>query len=169
MSLQRIVISSAVRIRAIPPFKLSKSLFNDPWDYPKYRTFVSGFVKSCRQKTKARADSSPDPSSARTKCKNKSQSRFCQIQSPENSFGKTESAFRPATLPEYLYEQNPKKKNVLSILWKIYPRENMKKQGTFFLFGVAEWSEAVAGLSWSVRFNLEPPRAPRVRHHLFWK
>jgi len=30
-------------------------------------------------------------------------------------FGKTESAFHPATLPEYLYGQNPKKKNVLVI------------------------------------------------------
>jgi hypothetical protein len=47
-------------------------------------------------------------------------------------------AFRPATLPEYLYGQNPKKKNVLSILRKIHLRENQKKQGTFFLFGVAE-------------------------------
>ena len=49
---------------------------------------------------------------------------------------------------------------------KNHPREN-KKQGTFFLFGVAEWSEVVVGLSWSVQFNLELPRAPRVRHHLF--
>src|SRR3989338_6008074 len=39
-----------------------------------------------------------------------------------------------------------------------------EKQGTFF-FGVAERGEAVAGLSWSVRFSFKPPRTRSVRHH----
>src|SRR3989338_1211105 len=42
----------------------------------------------------------------------------------------------PATLPEYLYGQNPKKKNVLSILEKIHPRENQKSKRHFFFLGL---------------------------------
>jgi len=42
----------------------------------------------------------------------------------------------PATLPEYLYGQNPKKKNVLSILEKIHPRENQKSKEHFFFLGL---------------------------------
>ena len=38
------------------------------------------------------------------------QPRFCQILSPENSFGKTESAFRLTTLPEYLEGRTLKEK-----------------------------------------------------------
>jgi len=45
------------------------------------------------------------------------------------------SAFRPATLPEYLYGQNPKKKNVLSIFRKNPPPRKSKEQGTFFFVG----------------------------------
>jgi len=41
--------------------------------------------------------------------------------------------------------QNPKKKNVLSILEKIHPRENQKKQGTFFLGVLPRLCEAVVG------------------------
>ena len=41
----------------------------------------------------------------------------------------------PATLPEYLYGQNPKKKNVLSILEKIHPRENQKGKELFSFWG----------------------------------
>ena len=35
---------------------------------------------------------------------------FAKSFPPENSFGKTESAFRPATLPEYLEGRTPKRK-----------------------------------------------------------
>ena len=87
---------------------------------------------------KARADSSPDPSSTRTKSKNKLVSVLRKSISPENSFRKTESALKPRHTARILGGQNPKKKKVLSILEKIHPRENQKKQGTFFLFGVAE-------------------------------
>jgi hypothetical protein len=58
--------------------------------------------------------------------------------SPENSFRKTESALKPRHTARILGGQNPKKKNVLSILEKIHPRENQEEQGTLFLFGVAE-------------------------------
>jgi len=46
------------------------------------------------------------------------------------------SEVSPATLSEYLYGQNPKKKNVLSILEKIHPRENQKSKEHFFFLGL---------------------------------
>jgi len=46
------------------------------------------------------------------------------------------SEVSPATLPEYLCGQNPKKKNVLSILEKIHPRENQKSKEHFFFLGL---------------------------------
>ncbi|KKR00249.1 MAG: hypothetical protein UT27_C0020G0006 [Candidatus Nomurabacteria bacterium GW2011_GWD2_39_12] len=70
----------------------------------------------------------------------------------------SESALKPRHTARILGGQNPKKKNVLSILEKTTPAKTKS---------IAEWSEVVVGLSWSVQFNLELPRAPRVRHHLF--
>src|SRR3990167_5188438 len=57
---------------------------------------------------KARADASPDPSSARTKCKKISRG-FAKSFPPENSFGKTESALKPHHLPEALRAESRKK------------------------------------------------------------
>ncbi|OGY78653.1 MAG: hypothetical protein A3B74_04735 [Candidatus Kerfeldbacteria bacterium RIFCSPHIGHO2_02_FULL_42_14] len=45
-------------------------------------------------------------------------------------------AFRPATLPEYLYGQNPKKKKCPFHFRKIHPPRKSKEQGTFFFFGL---------------------------------
>src|SRR3990167_1477326 len=53
--------------------------------------------------------------------------------SPENSFRKTESELKPRRTARILGGQNPKKKNVLSILEKTTPAKT-EKQGTFFLF-----------------------------------
>jgi len=86
----------------------------------------------------------------------------------KKDFRFTESAFRLATLPEYLEGRTPKKKNVLSFLEKIHPRANQKSKGHFFFLGLPsearQWRNDT-----SVRFSFKPPRAPRVRHHLFWK
>jgi len=71
----------------------------------------------------------------------------------------------PATLPEYLYGQNPKKKNVLSILEKIHPRENQKSKEHFFFLGLPSEARRWRGDCPSVRFSFKPPRAPRVRHY----
>src|SRR3989344_5286464 len=62
---------------------------------------------------------------------------FCQILSPKNSFGKTESAFRPATLPEYLEGRTPKEKHPFLFQKKFHPRQ-IKKARSVFSFGVAE-------------------------------
>ncbi len=61
---------------------------------------------------------------------------FAKIQSPENSFRKTESVLKPRHTARILGGQNPKKKNVLSILEKIHPRENQKSKEHFFFLGL---------------------------------
>ena len=62
--------------------------------------------------------------------------------------------------------QNPKKKNVLSIFRKNRVRANQKSKEHFFFLGLPsearQWRNDT-----SVRFSFKPPRAPRVRHHLF--
>jgi hypothetical protein len=85
-----------------------------------------------KKNPKARADSSPDPSSARTKSKNKLVSVLRKSKPPENSFRKTESELKPRHLPEYLEGRTPKRKNVLSILEKITPAKNQKSKEHFF-------------------------------------
>jgi hypothetical protein len=56
----------------------------------------------------------------------KNQSRFCQILPSKNSFGKTEFAFRPATLPEYLEGRTSKEKHPFLFQKKFHPRQNQK-------------------------------------------
>src|SRR3989337_1299420 len=62
--------------------------------------------------------------------------KFWQILSPKNSFAKTSSALKPRHTARILEGQNPKKKNVLSILEKIHPRENQKSKEHFFFLGL---------------------------------
>src|SRR3989338_743560 len=66
------------------------------------------------------------------------QPKFWQILSPKNCFAKTSSALKPRHTARILGGQNPKKKNVLSILEKITPAKIRKSKELFFLFGVAE-------------------------------
>src|SRR3989344_5061788 len=61
--------------------------------------------------------------------------KFCKILSPKNSFRKTESELKPRHTARILGGQNPKKKNVLSILEKIPPRENQKSKRHFSFWG----------------------------------
>src|SRR3990167_5922264 len=60
---------------------------------------------------------------------------FAKSISPENSFRKTESELKPRHTARILGGQNPKKKNVLSILEKIHPRENQKSKRHFSFWG----------------------------------
>jgi len=105
---------------------------------------------------------SPDPSSARTNAKTRINRGFAKSISPENSFRKTESELKPRHTARILGRQNPKKKNVLSILEKIHPRENKKSKEHFFFLVLP--SEASGGGAESVRFSFASPRAPRVAH-----
>ena len=68
--------------------------------------------------------------------KNKLVSVLRKSISPENSFRKTESELKPRHTARILGGQNPKKKNVLSILEKIHPRENQKSKEHFFFLGL---------------------------------
>src|SRR3989338_6583241 len=62
--------------------------------------------------------------------------KFWQILSPKNCFAKTSSALKPRHTARILGGQNPKKKNVLSIIEKIHPRENQKSKEHFFFLGL---------------------------------
>src|SRR3990167_5670965 len=65
------------------------------------------------------------------------QPKFWQIlSSPKNSFAKTSSALKPRHTARILGGQNPKKKNVLSILEKITPAKNQKSKEHFFFLGL---------------------------------
>jgi hypothetical protein len=74
----------------------------------------------------------------------KSAECFAKSFPPENSFGKTESAFRPATLPEYLEGRTPKEKHPFLFQKKFHPRQ-IKKARSVFLSGLPRLCEAVAG------------------------
>ena len=58
----------------------------------------------------------------------------------------------------------PQKEKCPFLFQKKFTPAKKRIARNIFLFGVAEWSEVVARLSWSVRFSLEPLRAPRVRY-----
>ena len=87
--------------------------------------------------------------------------------SPENSFRKTESALKPHALPEYLEGRTPKEKHSLHF-WFGGGEISSEKGKVFFFRGCWRTRQCV-GLSPSVRFWSEPPRAPRVPHYRFWK
>ena len=87
---------------------------------------------------------------------------FAKSFSPENSFGKTESAlFRH--LPEFLEGRTPKEKHPFLFSEKTHPAQ-IRKARSVFSFGVAaESARRWRGDCPSVRFRSKPPRAPRVR------
>jgi len=81
---------------------------------------------------------------------------FCEILSPKNSFRKTESALKPRHTARILGGQNPKKKNALSILEKIHPREKQKSKEHFFFLGLP--SEARRWRGFRRAYNLVSSR-----------
>ena len=92
--------------------------------------------------------------------------KFWQILSPKNSFAKTSSAlFRH--LPEYLEGRTPKEKHPFHFQKKFHPAKS-EMQGVFFFRGCRDSARQWRNDT-SVRGSFEPPRAPRVPHHLFWK
>jgi hypothetical protein len=87
--------------------------------------------------------SKPFPPTAEAVNSKKMSRVFCQILSPKNSFGKTESAFRPATLPEYLEGRTPKEKHPFLFQKKFHPRQ-IRNARSVFLSGLPRLCEAVA-------------------------
>jgi len=75
------------------------------------------------------------PFCGRTKSKNKLVSVLRKSISPENSFRKTESELKPRHTARILGGQNPKKKNVLSILEKIGRAQIRKARDIFSFWG----------------------------------
>ena len=89
------------------------------------------------------------------------QPKFWQILSPKNSFAKTSSAlFRH--LPEYLEGRTQKEKCPFHFRKNPPPRK-LKSKEHFFFLGLPSEARRWRGFTSSVRFSLEPPRAPRVR------
>src|SRR3989338_6394624 len=71
---------------------------------------------------------------------------FAKSFSPENSFGKTESALKPHALPEYLEGRTPKEKHPFLFQEKIHPRQ-IRNARSVFPFGVA----GVLASAWGFR------------------
>ena len=76
---------------------------------------------------------------------------------PKNSFDKTESAFRPATLPEYLEGRTPKKKTPFPFSKKFHPRQ-IRNARSVFLSGLPRLCEAVAGDSFFIGIGFKKVR-----------
>ena len=95
---------------------------------------------------------------------------FAKSFSPENSFGKTESALVPPPA-RILGGQNPERKTPFPFSRKNSPPPNQKCKECFFFRGCWRTRQCV-GLSPSVRGSFKPPRTRSVRSHyltLFWK
>ena len=117
---------------------------------------LAGVSKPAAKKAKkARADSSPDHSSARTNAKTNISRGFAKSFSQENSFGKTESAFRPATCPN-TWRAEPRKKNILSFFKRNFTPAKSEMQGVFFFRGCRGSARRWRGDCSSVRFRSEP-------------
>ena len=76
-------------------------------------------------------------SSAKNPPQRKAAKRFAKSFPQKNSFCKTESAFRLATLPEYLEGRTPKEKHTFFFQRKSHPRQ-IRNARSVFSFGVAE-------------------------------
>src|SRR3989344_5071758 len=85
--------------------------------------------------SEARADSSPDPSSARTKCKKQISLGFAKIHIPRKKFSQNRVRIEAPPPRPNTWRAEPKKKNVLSILEKIHPHENQKARNIFSFWG----------------------------------
>ena len=93
-----------------------------------------------QKKTSEQAeDSSPNPSFSACDIRTQKRLAECFAKSfpQKNSFCKTESAFRLATLPEYLEGRTPKEKHTFFFQRKSHPRQ-IRNARSVFSFGVAE-------------------------------
>src|SRR3989338_8665460 len=84
----------------------------------------------------------------------------------KNSFSLCRVRIEAPRTAQKLLGQNPERKTPFPFSRKISPPPNQKCKECFFFRGCWRTRKCV-GLSPSVRFSFEPPRAPRVRHHLF--
>jgi selenocysteine-specific translation elongation factor len=74
-------------------------------------------------------------------------------------FSETETAKQNQKFPFHFFVGSPHT-----------PRRKSKiKEGKFLVFAPATEGNGRGAQNPSVRFSFKPPRAPRVRHHLFWK
>jgi len=111
--------------------------------------YLSSFV-SCSQKNpkEARADSSPDPSSAReTKSEFPPKKSVSVLPNPfpqKIVLAKPSPHFAPPHCPN-TWRAEPRKKNTLSFFKRNFTPAKSEMQGVFFLSGLPRLCEAVAG------------------------
>jgi len=113
--------------------------------------------------SESRPHSFPRPLSAGgTRAEAKRKNLFPQ----KNRFSLCRVRIEAPRTAQKLLGQNPERKTPFPFSRKISPPPNQKCKECFFFRGCWRTRQCV-GLSPSVRFSFEPPRAPRVRHHLF--
>jgi len=123
------------------------SVETNPHNYTNMNNTFSQFFNPARISPKENSGASggflPNPLLLRLRHPNskKNQPRFCQILSPKNSFGKTESALVPPPA-RILGGQNPERKTPFPFSEKIHPRQ-IRNARSVFSFGVS--AEALRG------------------------
>jgi hypothetical protein len=97
---------------------------------------------------------------------------FAKSFSPENSFGKTESALKPHALPEYLEGRTPKEKHPFLFQEKIHPRQ-IRNARSVFSFGVTGVLASAWGflriICFENRFELGTINTPKQNSTAFSK
>src|SRR3989344_6907170 len=103
-----------------------------------------------KSKRKSARIHSPDPFLRAKISRGETENPF----SPEKLFFRfAESILKPSHTARILGGQNPKKKNVLSILEKIHPRENQKSKEHFFFLGLPSAARRWRGLRGAYDFG----------------
>ena len=137
---------------------------------PKFKTnqyegFFCGDEFSENPQSESRPHSSPDPSCGRKISRGKAKNPFPQ----KKRFSLCRVRSEAPRTARILGGQNPERKTPFPFLKEISPPPKQKCKECFFFRGCWRTRQCV-GLSPSVRFWSEPPRAPRVRlHYRFWK
>ena len=117
------------------------------------------FWKKIRTPPKSRPHSSPDPSCGREISRGKAKNPFPQ----KKRFSLCRVRIEAPRTARILGGQNPERKTPFPFSRKNPPPPNQKCKECFFFRGCWRTRQCV-GLSPSVGFNSEPPRAPRVAH-----
>src|SRR3989344_5701170 len=104
----------------------------------------------------------PRPLLRADKRKKKKKPRVCQIKKPRKKFWQNGVRIPPRHTAQKLLGQNPERKTPFPFSKETSPPPN-QKCNECFSFGVAGVLASAWGFASSVRFNSDPPRAPRVR------
>src|SRR3989344_2527604 len=166
MSLQRIMTSSAVRIRAVPPFRigLSKSTLQDHLE-------VSVDTITYNYRFVHISALPPAPSGAPdTKAPHRKSLGKANPFPPAKIVLLCLVSISPRHTARVIEGRTPKEKHSF-LFQKKFTLAKSEMQGVIFLSGLPSEARRWRGDSSSVRFRSEPPRAPRAVHQsgFCWK